>query len=115
MQTIQQTVQSHESAVKSVFEKGEALLDIVHDATISDNMKKMQADYQDLCLAAKVRALLCCFSTEVLYGEEVFFVLNCLISSPIQSENTLIIFFTDEASILTRTQRSSKSRSVVVC
>lgn len=54
MQTIQQTVQSHESAVKSVFEKGEALLDIVHDATISDNMKKMQADYQDLCVAAKV-------------------------------------------------------------
>lgn len=54
MQTIQQTVQSHESAVKSVFEKGEALLDTVHDAIISDNMKKLQADYQDLCLAAKV-------------------------------------------------------------
>lgn len=41
--------------MKSVFEKGEALLDIVHDATISDNMKKMQSDYQDLCLAAKVQ------------------------------------------------------------
>lgn len=54
VQTIQQTVQSHESALKSVFEKGQALLDIVHDTTISDNMKKMQADYQDLCLAAKV-------------------------------------------------------------
>lgn len=54
VQTIQQTVQSHESALKSVFEKGQALLDIVHDTTISDKMKKMQTDYQDLCLAAKV-------------------------------------------------------------
>ncbi|KAF1374585.1 hypothetical protein PFLUV_G00230620 [Perca fluviatilis] len=53
--TIQQTVQSHESAVKSVFEKGEALLNTVHDPTISDNMKKLQADYQDLCLAAKTQ------------------------------------------------------------
>lgn len=53
-QTIQQTVQSHESAVKSVIEKGEALLDTVNDPTISENMKRLQADYQDLCLAAKV-------------------------------------------------------------
>lgn len=54
VQTIQQTVQSHESALKSVFEKGQALLDIVHDTTINDKMKNMEADYQDLCLAAKV-------------------------------------------------------------
>lgn len=54
VQTIQHTVQSRESALKSVFEKGQALLDIVHDTTISDNMKTMQAGYQDLCLAAKV-------------------------------------------------------------
>lgn len=54
MQTIQQTVQSHESAVKSVIEKGEALLDTVNDPTISKNMKRLQADYQDLCLVAKV-------------------------------------------------------------
>ncbi|XP_032356678.1 nesprin-1 isoform X1 [Etheostoma spectabile] len=53
--TILQTVQSHESAVKSVFEKGEALLNTVHDPIISDNMKKLQADYQDLCLAAKTQ------------------------------------------------------------
>lgn len=56
IQTIQQTVQSHESALRCVFEKGQALLDIVHDTTISDNIKKMQADYQDICLAAKVLA-----------------------------------------------------------
>jgi len=57
MQTIQQTVQSHESAVTCVFEKGEALLDTVHDPIIRDNMKKLQADYQDLCIAATVRTL----------------------------------------------------------
>uniref|UniRef100_A0A1A8H4I9 Spectrin repeat containing, nuclear envelope 1b n=1 Tax=Nothobranchius korthausae TaxID=1143690 RepID=A0A1A8H4I9_9TELE len=51
--TIQQTVESHESAVKSVIEKGEALLDMINDPTISENMKKLQADYQDLFLAAK--------------------------------------------------------------
>lgn len=54
VQTIQQTVQSHESALRCVFEKGQALLDIIHDTTISDNIKKMQADYQDLCSTAKV-------------------------------------------------------------
>ncbi|KAJ0062831.1 hypothetical protein NL108_008118 [Boleophthalmus pectinirostris] len=51
--TVQQTVQSHEPTVKSVIEKGEALLELVHDPTIRDNMKKLQTDYQDLCLASK--------------------------------------------------------------
>ncbi|KAG2468780.1 SYNE1 protein, partial [Polypterus senegalus] len=46
---IQQTVLSHESSVKSVIEKGEALLDTVRDATVSENMKKLQEEYQDLC------------------------------------------------------------------
>lgn len=54
MQTIQQATQSHESAIKSVIEKGEALLNTVNDSTIGENMKKLQADYQDICLAAKV-------------------------------------------------------------
>lgn len=61
VQTIQQTIQSHESAVKSVIEKGEALLNVVNDSTINENMKKLQADYQDLCLAAKVGLPLNCF------------------------------------------------------
>ncbi|KAJ0008744.1 hypothetical protein NQD34_016159 [Periophthalmus magnuspinnatus] len=52
--TVQQTVQSHEPTVKSVIEKGEALLEWIRDPTIRDNMKKLQADYQDLCLAAKI-------------------------------------------------------------
>ncbi|KAK6304736.1 hypothetical protein J4Q44_G00253220 [Coregonus suidteri] len=51
--TIQQTVQSHESAVRSVVEKGGALLDTVCDPTIRDNMNRLQTDYQDLCTAAK--------------------------------------------------------------
>lgn len=40
--------------MKSVTEKGETLLDTVNDPTISENMRRLQADYQDLCLAAKV-------------------------------------------------------------
>lgn len=44
--------------MKCVIERGEALLDTIHDPTISDNMKKLQADYQDLCLLAKVKLLL---------------------------------------------------------
>lgn len=47
-------MESHDSAVKCVVEKGEALLDVIPDPTISENMKKLQADYQDLYLLAKV-------------------------------------------------------------
>ncbi|XP_029114386.1 nesprin-1 isoform X5 [Scleropages formosus] len=47
--TIQQTVQSRESAVKSVSEKGEALLDTVQDPYVAEKMTKLQEDYQDLC------------------------------------------------------------------
>lgn len=47
-------MQSHESSVRSVIEKGEALLEIVHDPTVSENMTKLQNDYQDLCNKAKV-------------------------------------------------------------
>lgn len=49
-------MQSHESTVNSVIEKGEALLEIVHDPTISENMTKLQNDYHDLCNKAKVFA-----------------------------------------------------------
>lgn len=47
--------------MKSVVEKGEALLNTVNDSAISENMKKLQADYQDISLAAKVRLPLNCF------------------------------------------------------
>lgn len=48
-------VLSHEPSVKSVREKGEALLDLVQDATLKDKIDKLQSDYQDLCTAGKVK------------------------------------------------------------
>ncbi|MEQ2206155.1 hypothetical protein XENOCAPTIV_024372, partial [Xenoophorus captivus] len=56
--TVQQTVESHEPAVKCVIEKGEALLNSFNDPIISENMKKLLVDYQDLCLAAKMQHLI---------------------------------------------------------
>lgn len=53
--SLQQTVLSHEPSVKSVREKGEALLDLVQDVTLKDKIDKLQSDYQDLCSAGKVR------------------------------------------------------------
>ncbi|RXM34120.1 Nesprin-1 [Acipenser ruthenus] len=47
--TIQQTVLSHESSVKSVIEKGRALLDIIRDPSVSNNMNKLQSEYHKLC------------------------------------------------------------------
>lgn len=55
LQTILQTVQSHEPAVRSVVEKGEALLEMVRDPTVSDNMAKLGSDYQELCSTARVK------------------------------------------------------------
>ena len=45
---------SHEPSVKSVREKGEALLELVQDVTLKDKIDQLQSDYQDLCSAAKV-------------------------------------------------------------
>ncbi|XP_073726049.1 nesprin-1 isoform X5 [Misgurnus anguillicaudatus] len=53
--TIQQSIQSHESAIRSVIEKGEALLETIRDPIISENIGKLKTDYQDLCNDAKVR------------------------------------------------------------
>lgn len=52
--TIQQSIQSHESAVRSVIERGEALLETIRDPSINENICKLKADYQDLCNDAKV-------------------------------------------------------------
>ncbi|KTF86540.1 hypothetical protein cypCar_00031779 [Cyprinus carpio] len=52
--TIQQTIQSHESAVKSVIEKGDGLLETIRDPSVSENISKLKADYQELCNDAKV-------------------------------------------------------------
>ncbi|EPQ19233.1 Nesprin-1 [Myotis brandtii] len=55
--SLQQTVLSHESSVKSVREKGDALLDLVQDRALKDKIAKLQSDYQALCSAGKDRAL----------------------------------------------------------
>ncbi|XP_056150129.1 nesprin-1-like [Lampris incognitus] len=44
-----QTVQSHDGAVRSVVEKGEALLALVHSPSIRDNMSRLHNDYKKLC------------------------------------------------------------------
>ncbi|XP_049759928.1 nesprin-1 isoform X14 [Elephas maximus indicus] len=59
--SLQQMVLSHEPSIKSVREKGEALLELVQDATLKDKVEKLQADYQDLCSAGKEHV----FSLEV--------------------------------------------------
>lgn len=53
-QTIQQSIQSHESAVRSVIERGEALLETIRDPSISENIGKLKTDYHDLCNDAQV-------------------------------------------------------------
>uniref|UniRef100_A0A672NJW8 Nesprin-1-like n=1 Tax=Sinocyclocheilus grahami TaxID=75366 RepID=A0A672NJW8_SINGR len=42
------------SAVKSVIEKGDALLKTIRDPSISEDISKLKADYQELCNDAKV-------------------------------------------------------------
>lgn len=52
--SLQQVVLSHEPSVRSVREKGEALLELVQDITLKDEIDKLQSDYKDLCGAGKV-------------------------------------------------------------
>lgn len=47
-------VLSQEPSVKSVREKGEALLELVQDVALKDKIDTLQSDYQDLCQTAKV-------------------------------------------------------------
>ncbi|XP_022415225.1 nesprin-1 isoform X17 [Delphinapterus leucas] len=51
--SLQQTVLSHEPSVKSVREKGEALLELVQDVTLKDKIDQLQSDYQNLCSSGK--------------------------------------------------------------
>ncbi|KAM5166613.1 nesprin-1 isoform 3-T3 [Callospermophilus lateralis] len=55
--SLQQMVLSHEPSVNSVREKGEALLELVHDVTLKDKIDKLQGDYQDLCSMGKEHVL----------------------------------------------------------
>lgn len=58
-------VQSHDGAIKSVLEKGDALLSSVHYPSIRDKMSKLQKDYTGLCNTALVRS--CTQMTVVLF------------------------------------------------
>nr|XP_023420318.1 nesprin-1 isoform X2 [Cavia porcellus] len=66
--SLQQTVLSHEPAVNSVREKGEALLDLIQDVTLKDKIDKLQRDYQDLCSMGKEHVL--CLEAKVKDHED---------------------------------------------
>lgn len=61
-------VQSHDGAIKSVLEKGDALLSSVHYPSIRDKISKLQKDYTGLCNTALVRS--CTQMTVVLFEKE---------------------------------------------
>lgn len=54
-QALLQMVQSHDGSVRSVVEKGDALLASVHYPSIRDKMNRLQRDYAELCKRAMVR------------------------------------------------------------
>lgn len=49
-------VQSHDGSIRSVLEKGDALLASVNYSSIRDKMNRLQKDYTGLCTAALVRS-----------------------------------------------------------
>ncbi|KAJ4921305.1 hypothetical protein JOQ06_000785, partial [Pogonophryne albipinna] len=71
--TILQTVQSHDSALRSVLEKGEVLLDSVHDPSIRDSLRALQEAYLLLCDAAQtqVQVLVECVKEHEEYNTEL--------------------------------------------
>lgn len=56
LQALLQMVQSHDGAVRSVVEKGEALLSSVRYQSIRDKMNRLQNDFSELCNTAMVRS-----------------------------------------------------------
>lgn len=58
-QALLQMVQSHDGSMKSVMEKGDALLASVHYPSVRDKMHRLQKDYTELCKAAMVRTGRC--------------------------------------------------------
>lgn len=55
LQALLQMVQSHDGSIRSVVEKGDALLTMVRYPSVRDKMNRLQRDYTDLCGAAMVR------------------------------------------------------------
>lgn len=56
VQAVEQTLLSRDSAVSFVIEKGETLLTLLHSPSITDNMTRLQTDYQEMCCSARVSA-----------------------------------------------------------
>lgn len=54
-QALLQMVQSQDGSIRSVMEKGDALLSSVHYPSIRDKMHRIQKDYTALCNTAMVR------------------------------------------------------------
>lgn len=54
-QALLQMVQSHDGSIRSVVEKGDALLASVHYPSIREKMNRLKKDYTDLCNTAMVR------------------------------------------------------------
>ncbi|XP_067272909.1 nesprin-1 isoform X4 [Pseudorasbora parva] len=50
---VEHSLLSRDSAVSFVLEKGESLLTLLHSPSITDNMSRLQADYQELCGSAR--------------------------------------------------------------
>ncbi|XP_073712130.1 nesprin-1 isoform X2 [Misgurnus anguillicaudatus] len=50
---VEQTLLSRDSAVSFVLEKGETLLTLLHSPSITDNLTRLQTDYQELCCSAR--------------------------------------------------------------
>lgn len=55
LQALLQMVQSHDGSIRSVVEKGDALLASVHYPSVRDKMNRLQKDYTELCDTAMVR------------------------------------------------------------
>lgn len=50
-------IQSHDGSIKSVIEKGDAVLALVHYPSIRDKLHRLQKDYTSLCKSAVVRIM----------------------------------------------------------
>lgn len=58
-QAVEQMLLSRDSAVSFVLEKGETLLTLLHSPSITDNLTRLQTDYQELCFSARVTDIHC--------------------------------------------------------
>lgn len=63
-------VQSHDGSIRSVLEKGDALLASVHYPSIRDKMNRLKKDYTELCNTAMVRTTCAQVTVVMIYSAE---------------------------------------------